>query len=320
MSEKLLSTSESKRNLVAKAYLLLNEKLYDHAIKIFQDLLSMDPNDPEVLTGLSAVYMRKDQTKKALELAYQALNKDPSFYYAYDILAEIYFINKKDAFKAEEYAHKSLELNPYDSSTYSLLSQIYYFQKKYEECYVYASQALQIDPENYVAHMALGLYYAHIPNYDKVEEHFKICLSIAPNSSIVYGHFGLLNLAFSKNEVGYKLLREALRLNPTDKFLQENFREAFIRNNPFYAPLYYLSSGLFDDVYIIYIALLGITILGFFAQYNHWPKIINFLIFLAIILGIVVMLFIVIYRFIMRFSVNTFYNWAIKKGVLVKYL
>ncbi|MEW5818733.1 MAG: tetratricopeptide repeat protein [Cyanobacteriota bacterium] len=297
---------------------MLSQKQFDQAIQIFNDLLSDDPNDPEALVGLASAYQHKNKPDEAIKLAEKALESNPSYHYAYDVLSEIYFINKSNYLKAEEYALKSLQIDPFSSSTYSLLAQIYYFQKYFPQCHEYATKALNLDPLNYVAHMALGLYYCHVPDYEKAEEHYKACLSIAPESSVAYGNYGLLNLAFAQNKMGYNLLREAVRLNPDDRFLQESFREAYIRNNPFYAPLYWITKGVFDDVYIIYANVIFMFIVGFTAQLPFITGLLKVLLIIIFIFNLGSLLTMVIYRFIMRFFINRFYSWHIKKGALHK--
>lgn len=307
-----------KEELLQKGYMLLAQKQYDHAIKHFGQLLSMDPNDSRVLVGMASAYQHKKKPDEAIRYAQRALEIDPAYHYAYDVLAEIYFINKNDYVKAEEYALKSLELYPFDSTTYSLLAQIYYFQKYYPACYEYANNALSIDPLNYVAHMVLGLYYWHIPNYPEAEEHYKACLALAPNNPTVYGNYGLLSMAFSQNKMGYELLKEAVSLNPEDTFLQESFREAYIRNNIFYAPLYWLTGGRFDDVYIIYTNIVLLALLAFIIQLPIIPKVVDVILLGILILNLIMLFVMVIYRFVMRFAINRFYSWHIKIGALHK--
>jgi tetratricopeptide (TPR) repeat protein len=308
-----------QRNLtIHKGYLLLGQKLYDQAYKVFSDLLSHNPQDYEALVGLASVFQHKNKTDDSIKIALRAIEINPEYYHAYDILAEIYFINKNDYIKAEEFALKSLELEPFASSTYSLLAQIYFFQRQYDSCYYYANQALMLDPENYIAHMALGLYYYQIPDFEKAKEHYKACLAIAPNCSVVYGNYGNLNLTFAENKMGYELIREALRLNPSDRFLQESFREAFIRNNPFYAPLYWATNSRFDDVYLIYILLVSMITAAFLSQIPLIPDFIKALLIYTFLFTTFFMLFLVFYRFIIRFLVNIYYSWCIKTNRLAK--
>jgi tetratricopeptide (TPR) repeat protein len=306
-----------RSSMINKGYLSLSHRLYDHAFNIFSDLLIDDPNDYDALVGLASVYQHTKKTEDAIKTAYRAVAVNPELHPAYDVLAEIFFINKDDYGKAEEFALKSLEIQPYDSSTYSLLAQIYYFQRRFDDCQNFAIQALMLDPENYVAHMALGLYYYSIPNFQKAEEHYKACLKIAPNSSMVYGNYALLNMSFARNRMGYKLLREALSLSPDDKFLQESFREAYIRNNPFYAPLYWVTDGKIDDVYIIYGLMILMLIAAFSHQIPFMPEIIKMALAIILLFSVGFLLTMVFYRLFLRFIINRLYNWSIKRGKLV---
>lgn len=316
VKEKIFAENIDSEGLIQRAYLLLSQKRYDHAIGILSNLLAQFPDDLEIMIGMASAYQYKGDTKKAIDTAEHVLQLDPTYYHAYDILAEIYFFNKKDYNTAEMYVLKSIELSPFNSSSYSLLSQICYYNNKFEQCYYYAHEALSLDPLNYIAHMALGLYYLHIPNFDKAEEHYRACLSLAPNNAAVYCNYGMLQLSFANNELGYKLLREAVQLNPEDTFLQETFREAFIRNNFFYSPLNKISNGKMDDSYILYANIIVLIALPYLLRFEFIPEFARFMIILIWIINAFIFFGLLIYRFVIRFFINAYYSKAIKKGTL----
>lgn len=317
----MINTSNiNTTRLINEGYMLLNQRMYDNAIKHFLSVLSFEPKNVEALVGLASAYQYTNKIEAALKTAFIALEIDPEFYYTYIILSEIYFINKHDYFKAEEYALKSLEFNPFNSAAYSLLAQIYLFQKKYSDCYQQAHRSLELDPENYVAHMVIGLYYFHTSNFNKAEEHYKKSLEIAPNSSTVFCNYGLLNLAYAKNTIGYKLLREAVKLKPEDKYLQDALREAFIRNSVLYSPLSKLTNGKLDDVYILYSTILAVMIISFLYNIPIIPIIFKKILILLFLLNAFLVIIMVIYRLIMRSLINQFYSWAVKSGNLSKYI
>lgn len=316
MKDKILAEAIDAQGLITRAYLLLSQKKYDHAIRIFSNLLAQFPDDPEIMIGLASSYQYKGDTKQAIQTAEHVLQIDPSYAYAYTILAEIYFFNKNDYNTAEKFVFKSIEINPFESSSYSLLAQICYYNNKYEESYYYAHEALELDPLNYVAHMVLGLYYLHIPNFNKAEEHYKACLSLAPNNAAVYCNYGMLQLSFAQNEMGYRLLREAVKLNPQDPFLQETFREAFIRNNFFYSPLNKLTNGLVDDSYILYANILILVLLPYFFKVEILSDFIRLIFFLFWILNVLILFTVLGYRFAIRIIINWYYSNAIDKGTL----
>lgn len=304
------------QGLIAKAYLLLSQKKYDHAIRIFSNLVAQFPDDPEIIIGLASAYQYKGETKLAIQTTEHVLQLDPNYYYAYTILAEIYFFNKNDYNLAEKYILKSIEINPFESSSYSLLAQICYYNNFYEKSYYYAVEALELDPLNYVAHMVLGLYYVHVPNFEKAEEHYRACLSLAPNNAAVYCNYGMLQLSFAQNEMGYRLLREAVKLNPQEPFLQETFREAFIRNNFFYSPLNKVTNGLIDDSYILYTNIIILVLLPYFFKVEIISDFIRVGIFILWILNILILFSVLGYRFVIRFIINWYYSNAIVKGTL----
>ena len=308
----------NKEVIIKQGFLLIGQRQYDHAIKLFSDLLSSDPEDTEVLVGLACAYNYKKKIDQAIDLAERAIAINPTSYYAFDILAEIYFLNKNDYDKALEFANKSLEINPFSSSTFSLMAQIYYFKREYKLCFVMANSALEFDPNNYMAHMALGLYYYHMSDFNKAEEHYKACLALAPDCYAVYCNYGLLNMAFFNNEMGYKLLREAVKLNPEEKFLQETFREAYINNHIAYSPLSKLTKGYFNDVYLLYGNIVFMFVFAFISRIPNIPVLIRNILIILFLLNFVSLFALVIYRFIVGFIIDKYYSWAINNGKLSK--
>lgn len=310
----------TSENLLTKGLLLIERGLYKHAIEYFTGLLANDPNNFSIYYYISLCHYHNGKPKEGLAAAFKAIELNPEYYHAYDIIAWTYFTHKKDFQNAEKFALEALNLNPNSADIYALLSHIYLFDNKYNLSFECATESLKQDPENYIAHLTLGIYHYSFNNFDKSQQHLLKCLQLAPNSSAGYLNYGLLSIEFAKTKQGYELLREAIKLNPEEKFYQKCFKKAFIVNHILYKPIiitkldyyfpYYLSIILFGFIFSGMISFIE-----FIRQTNtFFGSLIAIILFLA--LNITILL--VIYKFIISIILNIIYSYAIKNSTLHK--
>lgn len=99
-------------------------KIYDQAIKIYQNLISKDNADSLIFSNLGHVQMQIGEYENALRNYQRALDYDKRNAYAYNNIAWAYF-NLYDFDNAIIYAQKTLEINPTLHQASSLLAVIY---------------------------------------------------------------------------------------------------------------------------------------------------------------------------------------------------
>ncbi len=219
------------------------EKDYDFAIKCFNKLREIEPQNPKVYMNLAAFYQGKGESQKAKEILEEGYNKNPkdpqmSYYLArfyleenpskaeeiaknninkeltpefkanfYELLGEIY-TNKENYGEAEKYfkeAYKS------DSSNINYLFNIalsHFFLKKYEEAIKYFEKYAKKNPEDAYAYEYIGRSYHLSKNHERAIEFYKKSLSLRESSNV------------------YRLMADCLsRINKTNEAL-EAFKKA----------------------------------------------------------------------------------------------
>lgn len=228
---------------IQQGYMLLENHQGKKALSHFKELACLFPNDSNVLVGLARAYWAVDKTNKAFKIANDALSANPNCLDSHVLLRDLHTYISRNYRKAEVHGLKAIELRPCDSYMYAFMSQLYYHKKMQQKCYDFANEALKLNPENDMAHMTLGLYYAKKMDYKKSKKHYYKSLELSPNDPITIANLGLLNLNLSKTKEGYQLIRDAIRINPVNKQLQSTFKEAFIQNHPDHKPILWLTNS-----------------------------------------------------------------------------
>lgn len=253
-----------KELAIYKGYFLIEQNKNKEALKHFKALVGIYPADSNVLLGLAIAYSTVEQILKAIKTTEKALSFDPYNVEAYTFLCEIYSIKGLDYIKAETNGFKALELSPEDPYLHALMAQLYFHRNMQSQCHHFAVKALDINPENELAHMVLGLYYENKKNYTKAKEHYYKSLELAPNDPITIANLALLNINLAKTAEGYELMKDAIRVAPENKVLQDTFKEAYIQNHKAYRPITWLNKGNNHWIYVVPVIIICGAVSGTF--------------------------------------------------------
>lgn len=149
------------QNSLANIYLLQGNE--DKAIEKLQSSLSLNPRNPTAYVTLGAIYERKKQTDKAIEVYEQAITAIPNFWQAANNLAFLlseYSTDKAGQEKALEYAKKALRLNPNAPAILDTVGWAYYKLGDLQKARGFLEQAIEQAPDaaemNY--HLAMALH------------------------------------------------------------------------------------------------------------------------------------------------------------------
>ncbi len=143
---------------------------------------------------------------------------------AYDYyLRGLEYFNRMDPF-AEQMLKKAVEL---DSTFVPALARLSHFHsikywimgdrtaERIRQIKINADKALELDPDYYNAHMALGYYYYYVGrHYDKAIEEFEIGLALKPNDPYLLSSVGYIKRRQGKWQEAYSLLKQSLVLDP----------------------------------------------------------------------------------------------------------
>ena len=124
---------------------LFEQKEYEDAIKGYQDLLTDDPRNPQLLNRVGIVYETLHNLNEAKRYYQRALKADPRYSAAINNLGSLHY-NGKHYGSAEREYRRAIQLDPTVASYYSNLAYTCLARKKYKEMMVAFRAALQLDP------------------------------------------------------------------------------------------------------------------------------------------------------------------------------
>ncbi|MCH7689935.1 MAG: protein kinase [candidate division Zixibacteria bacterium] len=152
---------------------------------------------------------------------------------AYDYyLRGLEYFNRMDPF-AEQMFKKAVEL---DSTFVPALARLSYFHsikywmlgdrtaERIRQIKIYADKALELDPDYYNAHMALGYYYYYVGrHYDKAIKEFEKGLALKPNEPFLLSSVAFIKRRQGKWQEAFSLQKQGLVLDPLSANLSIEF-------------------------------------------------------------------------------------------------
>jgi tetratricopeptide (TPR) repeat protein/peroxiredoxin len=170
-----------------KGYVALKEGNINEAEKVFKDV-SHKGGQGEVLgkEGLVAVYAKKGESKKALELAGEVEQKAPERSYVHVVKGDMLYAQGKqeEAEAAYQAAIKKKEAEPYQQAVrYNQLGRLHANAGKYESARDLYDQAVAIDPYYIEATTNKGVTYEKEGRWDKALESYRQALSRDKNDT-----------------------------------------------------------------------------------------------------------------------------------------
>jgi tetratricopeptide (TPR) repeat protein len=191
---------------LGSSYLAL--KKYPQAETAFLSAKAIQ-DDSYAACGLGMVYHdmhREDDAEKEFQ---RAMRLDPADSCAYDQLAQMnYDLGKYheaiDGFK------KVLTMTQY-SGTYVYLGNSYVYLREYEPGVAAYKQALQLNPNNEMAHYQLAVAYDYLRQYGEAAAEYKEVLKSDPKDNSTRYSLGLMYIALHNKQAAfeqYEILRK----------------------------------------------------------------------------------------------------------------
>ncbi|WP_245640077.1 tetratricopeptide repeat protein [Paenibacillus dakarensis] len=213
----------------AKARQLIEWRRYKEALKEAEQLLSQEPEDPDVFALISEIYLLMNEPDKALQWSNQALSRDPEQVLAWYVRVRVYYMTDQDR-ACHEALQEALRIDPYESQYYYLQANLYNKSGKPSQAKEALLQALELRPEKPLYLALLSYTEALLKNFEDSVRLEKLALRNNTESSEVFFFLG-----WAAGERGdYKLketyMRNAVRLDPDDKQCQDEYLEALQHN------------------------------------------------------------------------------------------
>lgn len=215
-------------HMLAKVY-MENKKEKD-AVKLYEQIKSIDPTDPYINISLLEYYEKNGNMDKAFDELIAAIqNKNLDFNTKANIYD--YWFNKFQSSKdidqqALQVGNAFIENYPDNKMGYLVLASYYINREEYRPCRDYALKALKCDPSNFAAWQYVVLSDGPLKEIDSLKKHSLQALQFYPTQPVFYWFAGVSHAydkqdeeAISYFEKGRKFVVEKKLLADFDSYL-----------------------------------------------------------------------------------------------------
>lgn len=208
-----------------KAHLLYQQQRYQDAVKVVNQMLSIEPNDAESLALLALCNLQLEEYPQALSAIDSAVAADPNNAYILYIKAVI-LANMRKLAEALVLVDQAISLNPEDASYYSIKSFILYEKKDYAGALQAADNALSIDAEHLDALNNRSRALLRLKRTEESWETIEEALHQDPNNDNTHATYAWSLLEKGEAKKALQHFTEALRINPNNMYAQAGMAEA----------------------------------------------------------------------------------------------
>lgn len=212
-----------------KAQQLIEWRRYKDALKEAEQLLSEEPENPDVFALISQIHLLMDEYDKALYWSNQALTREPEHELAWFVRVGVYYDTNKDR-ECKEAIQEALRIDPYEPHYYFLQAHLYNKIDRPNQAKTALSQALELRPESPVYLALLSYTEALLKNYEDSARVEKLALKYNTELSQVFLYLGWAAGERGEFKLKETYMRNAIRLHPDSKLYQEEFLEALQHN------------------------------------------------------------------------------------------
>ena len=211
-------------HMLAKAY--MENKKEKEAIKLYNQIKEIDPNDPYINISLLEYYEKKGDYDKAFDELIAAINNKNLDFNTKANIYEYWFNKFEDAKEVDQQALRAgnafVEAYPDNQLGYLILASYYIKLNDYEPCKEMSLKALELDRSNYGAWQYLVLCEAPLMEFDSLKKHSVEALKYYPSQPVFYWFAGVAHAYDKQDEeaIGYF---EKGRKFVTDKKLLADF-------------------------------------------------------------------------------------------------
>ena len=200
-------------------FCLMKLKQTDGAIKVFQQLLSLRPEDARCRRALAAAQLSGDKTQEALTTVQPLLNVDAEAD-TMRLAAAIYEANK-DTPNAVKVLREAIVKEPSQTALYVDFAQLAMDHQSFQAGVEMVNAGLKLQPDAAQLYMARGVLYVQLADYERAESDFEKAEKLDPALGMSAAAQGMLANEQNQNDPAQALaaVRAKLAKKPNDAFL-----------------------------------------------------------------------------------------------------
>jgi len=156
------------------------KRMYDEAIKHYEIILGINPDDAQVNNNLANIYFLKGNYDNAIKKYIKAISLRPGYMTAYHNLAMTY--EKQGLYDEALKVYMSiLQRNPNEASAYFNMGNVFQAKKFYDRAIEAYKKAISIQNNHLQAYNNLGNAYFYKGMFKAAVENYKTALSLEPD-------------------------------------------------------------------------------------------------------------------------------------------
>ncbi|RUS71208.1 hypothetical protein EGW08_021033 [Elysia chlorotica] len=199
------------------------QKEHDVAIKFFSRAIQVDPSFVYAYSLLAMEYIYLEEFDKALTCFRNAIRLDKRHYQAWYGVGQIYY--KQEKFKyAEEHYRKALTINPLSSVLMCSMGVAQHAQHKTDQALTTLTSAIQADPKNPLCMFHRASILSASDRHKEALEELEALKEIIPRESLVYFLMGKVQKKLGNTHLAMMNFSWAMDLDP--KGLNNQIKEA----------------------------------------------------------------------------------------------
>ena len=227
INKALLKNESNKEFLMQKANLYINLGQTNEAVKVYQTLQEVYPDDYNIEYSIARLYEELNETEKAANM-YEKISDEYGF--DLDVLRRLYdiYANKNQYENCERVLEYILKIDPYDIQMRMKLASLYEYNNKYDESLAINEELFRLNPSDKKIQTNLVKSY-FLTN--QAEKGFESFANILGKDSLTYEE------KVQMGEIYYSLISEE---KPAIKITQNIFTEISKEYPDKWKPYFYL--------------------------------------------------------------------------------
>jgi len=214
VAEKYRKNDTDLMNL--KGRILIGLGKLDRARTIFNEILSIRPNDRDARYGLAELDLAEGKKRAAAEKYLETLRVAPKSSRALLSLALIYR-DMGEADLSRKYLQLALKYNSGDAKVHLTAAEYLYAEKKYESALQHVNVAVSLNPQYEDGYLLKAEVLLSMKNYSRAAEAAKQVIEIDKRNSIGWYLLGISLMRLDEVDKAANSFLTALRLAPDDE-------------------------------------------------------------------------------------------------------
>lgn len=203
---------------------------YDSAVEIYEKLIQIMPNMPDVHSNLANILYVKGDIEGAISHFQTAVTLNPKKQWTSIVnqtLGFVYQESKQDLDAAISSYQSAYLQTPKDIDIYVNLGSAFYDKEDIENALQVYRNALDLEPENAKIHCNLGFLYWGKGNLDEAMKEYELAIKYDPNYDIAYNNMGVIYLDdLGRVQKAIELFKKSVECNPSYALAHFNLARA----------------------------------------------------------------------------------------------